>query len=193
MRENLIKILKGETAKLAVGDRRKISTSFGIELKNIMVSNPERAEEQADKMIAALGAMSEANKQEVIAGIPCLAFLFEAPQASDAGSDAAKRTRGPNKPKDPPPAAATTAAAGPVAGAVSEGFSLRLEQVELRLGRVEEAIGIAHERQVQLLINVDAVMGLLLLMFQTQGITNAATTAELAKEAGVEYRPLVGG
>lgn len=194
MRDTLIQILKGAgPAKITVPERRRVAQSLGIELGVIMIANADRAEAQADAIIAGVARASEANKQELATGVPQLAFLLQAPAAAAEPETKKRNTRAATTTTATTTQATTVAREDTQVLPVTEGATLRLEQLELRLGRMEEAMGISHERTTQLLVNLEALAAVMLYSLQTQGLTAATTVKDLATEVGATYMPLVGG
>lgn len=195
--EKLVQIFAAKcppTENLTVPQRRKLSNTLGLPVPLIMIANPAKAEEQAAAVLAALPSVSDANKQEIITHVPQLAFVFEAAAAAAPAPTASPRGRGAAKKTDDA-APATTAAAVPQApsGTVSEGVDLRIQQIELRLQRLEEAMGATHERLVDVLQNTTAILSMLHYAAQMSGHTEQTTIAGYAAEAGASLAGAPGG
>jgi hypothetical protein len=190
MREKLVKIfsaLGAANENLTTANRRTLANTLGLSVPVIMVANPAKAEAQADAVLAAVAAVSEDNKQEIILKVPQLAFLFETPAATASPAARAPRAR-----KTEEQAPATPSVTAPT-GTVSEGIDLRIQQIELRLQRIEEAVGASHQRQVDQLQNMHALASMLHYAAQLNGHTEHTTLAGYANECGAPLAPLTGG
>lgn len=201
MKEKLVQIFAAKcppAEQLTPPQRRKLCNTLGLPVVLIMIANPLKAEEQADAVMAVLPSVSDANKQEIVTAIPQLSFLFEAAQPAATTTTTATRGRGSKKAEEPAPQAATTPVAAPAVqaapqGAVSEGIDLRLQQVELRLQRMEEALGNIHQRVVDTLQNTIALAAMAHYAAQLNGHTGQSTVAGFATEIGTSMADISGG
>lgn len=208
-REQLISIFKGENPAKSFTPitRRAVGVALGLELQKLMIASPAKAEEHADIVLGSLDKVSQANKDELLAKVPFLDFLFDTPAAAaaPAGGAAAPAADSPATAARARAAGARAKANAPAAGAAAEsvvsagsvgspeGGHLRLEQMEMRLAKIEESQSALMQRQADILEGQFALLSLHHYLAQVNSVTEQATVAGFLTEAGVKTPGFLGG